>query len=130
MVKKVANQLCGPLCFRYIDSIIPLLSKSKISSLYLSSVAAQPICVRPGQRLRRQVFSKHGSYNFPPIFQRIMSLLNSTGLNFRYRFETLQHLVSGLNIVRIYSQFIQFLCEAHFHANQNTIDLHYGNASR
>ena len=36
---KDANQLCGyreadqRLCFRYIDSTIPLLSKSKISSL-------------------------------------------------------------------------------------------------
>ena len=31
-----------PLCFRYIDSTIPLLSKSKISSLYPSFVAVQP----------------------------------------------------------------------------------------
>ena len=30
------------LCFRYIDSTIPLLSKSEISSLYPSSVAVQP----------------------------------------------------------------------------------------
>ena len=30
------------LCFRYLDSIIPLLSKYKISSLWLSSVIAQP----------------------------------------------------------------------------------------
>ena len=30
------------LCFRYIDSAIPLLSESEISSLYPSSVAAQP----------------------------------------------------------------------------------------
>ena len=30
------------LCFRYMDSTIPLLSKSKISSLYPSSVAVQP----------------------------------------------------------------------------------------
>ena len=46
--KQDADQLCGNrtaeqrLCFRYIDSTIPLLSKSKISSLYPSSVAAQP----------------------------------------------------------------------------------------
>ena len=45
---KDADQLRGnreadqPLCFRYTDSTIPLLSKSKISSLSLSSVAAQP----------------------------------------------------------------------------------------
>ena len=30
------------LCFRYTDSTIPLLSKSLISSLYLSSVVVQP----------------------------------------------------------------------------------------
>ena len=30
------------LCFRYIDGTIPLLSKSKISSLQPSSVAVQP----------------------------------------------------------------------------------------
>ena len=30
------------LCFRYIDSTIPLLSKDKISSLWPSSVAVQP----------------------------------------------------------------------------------------
>ena len=30
------------LCFRYIDSTIPLLSKSGISSLQPSSVAVQP----------------------------------------------------------------------------------------
>ena len=31
-----------PLCFRYIDSTTPLLSKSKISSFWPYSVAAQP----------------------------------------------------------------------------------------
>ena len=30
------------LCFRHMDSAIPLLSKSEISSLYPSSVAVQP----------------------------------------------------------------------------------------
>ena len=45
---KDADQLRGNheadqrLCFRYIDSTIPLLSKSEISSLYYSSVAVQP----------------------------------------------------------------------------------------
>ena len=45
---KDADQLCGyceadqRLCFRYIDSAIPLLSKSEISSLYPSSMAVQP----------------------------------------------------------------------------------------
>ena len=45
---KDADQLRGNreadqrLCFRYIDSTIPLLSKSGISSLWPSSVAVQP----------------------------------------------------------------------------------------
>ena len=45
---KDADQLRGNreadqrLCFRYIDSTIPLPSKSEISSLYSSSVAVQP----------------------------------------------------------------------------------------
>ena len=45
---KDADQLRGNreadqrLCFHYIDSTIPLLSKSEISSLYSSSVAVQP----------------------------------------------------------------------------------------
>ena len=45
---KDADQLRGNheadqrLCFRYIDSTMPLLSKSEISCLYLSLVTVQP----------------------------------------------------------------------------------------
>ena len=45
---KDADQLRGNreadqrLCFRYMDSAVPLLFKSEISSLYPSSVAVQP----------------------------------------------------------------------------------------
>ena len=45
---KGADQLCvnrktdQRLCFRYIDSAIPLLSKTEMSSLQPSSVALQP----------------------------------------------------------------------------------------
>ena len=46
---------------RCLDSIIPLVSVSKISSLYLASVAAQAGLSLPGQKSRRQVFSWHGS---------------------------------------------------------------------
>ena len=38
------------LRFLYIDSTIPLLPKSKILSLCLSSVALQPVCVGPGRK--------------------------------------------------------------------------------
>ena len=40
------------LCYRYTDSTIPVLSESKISS---------PVCVRPGRKPQRPVFSQRGS---------------------------------------------------------------------
>ena len=45
------------LCFRYIDSTIPLLSKSEISSLWPSSVAEQPSLCRIRSETRILVFS-------------------------------------------------------------------------
>ena len=45
------------LCFRYIDSTIPLLSKSQISSLKPSSVAVQPGLCRTRWETRMLVFS-------------------------------------------------------------------------
>ena len=60
---KDADQLCGNqeadqhLCFRYIDSTIPLLSKYKISSLLPSSVAVQPGLCRTRLETRKLVFS-------------------------------------------------------------------------
>ena len=64
---KDADQLRGNrepdqrLCFRYIDSTIPLLSKSEVSSLYPSSVAAQPGLCRTRSETRMLVFSRPGS---------------------------------------------------------------------
>ena len=54
------------LCFQYIDSTIPLLPKSKISSLWPSSVAVQPALCRTCSEIqkRRQVFSRCGSLNY------------------------------------------------------------------
>ena len=60
---KDADQLRGNreadqrLCFRYIDSTIPLLSKSEISSIYPSSVAVQPGLCRTMSETRTLVFS-------------------------------------------------------------------------
>ena len=59
---KGADQLRGNreadqrLCFRYIDSMIPLLSKSEISSLLPSSVAVQPGLCRTRSETRTLVF--------------------------------------------------------------------------
>ena len=61
---KDADQLRGDreadqrLCFCYIDSTIPLLPKSKISSLYPSSVTVQPGLCRTWSETRRPVFSQ------------------------------------------------------------------------
>ena len=65
---KDADQLRGNreadqrLCFRYIESAIPLLSKSEISSLYPSSVAAKPGLYRARSETRMLVFSRRGSF--------------------------------------------------------------------
>ena len=65
---KSADQLRGyreadqRLCFRYRDSTIPLLSKSKISSLQLSSVAVQPGLCRTCSETKSLVFPRDGSY--------------------------------------------------------------------
>ena len=45
-----------------LDSIIPLVSKSEISSLYLASVAAQASLSLPWSQPRRQVFLWRGSF--------------------------------------------------------------------
>ena len=48
------------LCFRYMNSTIPLLFVSKISSILL--LLHMLVCVRPGQRPRRPVFSRCSSF--------------------------------------------------------------------
>ena len=60
---KGADQLRGNreadhrLCFRYSDSTIPLLFKASSSFLSLY----RPVCVGPGRKPRRPVFSRRGS---------------------------------------------------------------------
>ena len=59
---KGADQLRGShaadqrLCFRYIDSTIPQLLKSEISSLWPSSVVVKPGLCGTWLKTRRQVF--------------------------------------------------------------------------
>ena len=45
------------LCFRYTDTTIPLYSKSSSHLLWLYSL----VCVGPGQKPRKPVFSRQGS---------------------------------------------------------------------
>ena len=50
------------LCFRYIHSTIPLLSKSEISRLQLSSVDIQPVFCRTWSEISRTgFFSRRGT---------------------------------------------------------------------
>ena len=50
------------LCFRYMDSTIPLLSKSKISSLYPPSVTVQADLCRTWSEPKLLVFLRTGLY--------------------------------------------------------------------
>ena len=52
------------LCFRYTDSTISLLLKTKISSFCLLLGLYRSVCVRPGRKPRRPVFSHHCSFAF------------------------------------------------------------------
>ena len=67
---KDADQLRGNLeadqrlYFRYIDSTIPLLSKSEISRLYPSSVAVQPGLCWTRSETRMLVFSRCRSFMY------------------------------------------------------------------
>ena len=64
---KDADQLRGNrdpdqrLCFRYTDSAIPLLSKSKISSFQPASVTVQPDLYRTYSETTLLVFPRGGS---------------------------------------------------------------------
>ena len=49
------------LCFRYIDSTVPLLAKCKISGLWSYFVAARPGLCRTGLEAGSLVFSWRGS---------------------------------------------------------------------
>ena len=67
---KDADQLGGNreadqrLCFRYTDSTIPLLLKSKISCFYLFSVLVQAGLCRTCSETTLLVFTRGGSYVF------------------------------------------------------------------
>ena len=54
------------LCFRYIDSTIPLLLKSEISRFLPSSVTVQPSMCRAWSEPKSLVFSRTCSYAMEP----------------------------------------------------------------
>ena len=51
------------LCFCYMDSAIPLLPKYKIQASSHLEWLYSLVCVRPGWKPRRPVFSQQGSFN-------------------------------------------------------------------
>ena len=67
---KGADQLRGNreadqrLCFRYTDSIFPLLLISEIQASSMLLRLYRPVCVEPGWKPRRPVFLRRGSYVF------------------------------------------------------------------
>ena len=65
---KGADQLRGNhegdqrLCFRYTDSTIPLLLNPKFQASSHLLWSYSPVCVGPGRKPRRPVFSQRGSF--------------------------------------------------------------------
>ena len=74
---KDADQLRGNreadqrLCFRYTDSTIHLLSKFQASSHLVWSCSL--VCVGPGRKPRRPVFSQRGSYMYVNLVEEAMA---------------------------------------------------------
>ena len=61
-----SRSLISTFVVHCLDNIIPILSKAKISRLYLASVAelSRPVWVLPDQKPLRQIFSWQGSFIF------------------------------------------------------------------
>ena len=78
---KDADQLRGSreadqrLCFRYTDSTIPLLPRSEILASSHLLWLYSPVCVGPGRKPRRPVFSQRGSSEVCFVFQRLPLLI-------------------------------------------------------
>ena len=53
---------CADFQFHYVDSKIPLLHKSEISSLYPSSVAVQPEFCQTWSETPKQILTRRGSF--------------------------------------------------------------------
>ena len=58
------RSLISTFVVRSLDWIIPVVSISETSSLYLASGLRRPVCVLPGHKPRRQVLSGCGSFNW------------------------------------------------------------------
>ena len=93
---KDADQLRGDreadqrLCFRYMDSTIPLLLKSEISSFYPASVTVQPGLCRTWSEPQIVGFLMHRliwfSYDTLCTCKKLRSITYAPGLTFKNRF--------------------------------------------
>ena len=75
----VPAKLISALVFdRHIDSTIPVLPKSEISSSSYHPWLYSPVCVGPGRKPRRPVFSQRGSYNNQMPFNQTFKVWQMT----------------------------------------------------
>ena len=118
---KGADQLRGNreadqrLCFRYTDSTIPLLSKSKISSLWPSSVTAQAGLCRTCSESTLLVFTRGGSNLILPETSEDQYLYRYTVFSIdlipRFQDSTIAHLMICLQSIEEKNNIsINFLC--------------------
>ena len=85
------------LCFRFTDSIIPLLFKFKISSLQPSSVTVQAGLCRTRSTPKLLVFSHTGCY-----VNGVQSSMSTIVLEVFCRIHSLAHLSCEAHYVRLY----------------------------
>ena len=87
---KDADQLCGNreadqrLCVRYMDSTIPLLSKSEISSLKPSSVAVQPGLCQTWSEIPEDRFSHNEAHICPVLSLSVFAVCPIYRLGLQY----------------------------------------------
>ena len=117
------------LCFRFTDSTIPFLLKSKISSFRRSLYPRlyRPVCVGPGWKPRRPVFSRRGSVlginkgfvfcDVDPLCFRVSKMaVRGCGNVIKY----IMFLFNALILVSkalLFFQFVQFNERFHFDAH-------------
>ena len=96
---KDADQLRGNreadqrLCFRYTDSILPLLFKSEISSFQPASVTAQPDLCRTCSETTLLVYPRGGSFSGALYFlsRLVFELYNLCVLDVHYENTPMQY---------------------------------------
>ena len=87
------------ICFRYVDSTIPLLPKSEISTLYPSSVAVQPGLSRTWSETPKTGFLTTRlilDSLFLAVLYKTTQSLEGTSANIRRRAKCKCHIITNL----------------------------------